>query len=47
MGQQEESVAIGMWMFSATSETFDAITRLEPDVALTSEAPLLRRWLEY
>jgi hypothetical protein len=40
-------VNLTMWMFSATVETFDAMRRLEPDVALTSEAPLVRRWLEY
>ena len=36
-----------IWMFSATVETFDAIERFEPAAVLTSEAPLMRRWLEY
>jgi hypothetical protein len=36
-----------VWMFSATSTTFDAIERLEPEAVLTSEAPLMRRWLSY
>ena len=36
-----------MWMFSATVEAFDAIEALRPTYVLTSEAPLVRRWLEY
>jgi hypothetical protein len=40
-------VELTIWMFSATVETFDAIERFEPEAVLTSEAPLLRRWLEY
>jgi hypothetical protein len=36
-----------LWMFSATAETFGAIARLEPDAVLTSEAPLLRRWIAW
>jgi|SoiMethySBSTD1v2_1073268.scaffolds.fasta_scaffold08713_14 hypothetical protein len=40
-------VELTIWMFSATVETFDAIERFEPAAVLTSEAPLLRRWLEY
>jgi len=36
-----------MWMFSATVEAFDAIETLRPTYILTSEAPLVRRWLEY
>lgn len=39
-------VAIGLWMFSATAETFDAIDRFQPDFVVTSEAPLVRRWLD-
>ena len=35
-----------LWMFSATGETFSAVERLEPDAVLTSEAPLMRRWIE-
>jgi hypothetical protein len=34
-------------MFSANVRTFDAIEQLEPDTVLTSEAPLMRRWLAY
>ncbi len=40
-------LSMTLWMFSANVETFDAIERLEPNAVLTSEAPLLRRWLEY
>lgn len=36
-----------LWMFSATVETFAAIEKFEPRAVLTSEAPLMRRWLEY
>lgn len=35
-----------LWMFSATSETFSAIERFQPEAVLTSEAPLVRRWIE-
>jgi len=35
-----------LWMFSATSETFSAIERFEPEAVLTSEAPLMRKWIE-
>ncbi len=38
-------LALTLWMFSATVETFGAIERLEPDAVLTSEAPLMRRWM--
>jgi hypothetical protein len=36
-----------LWMFSATVETFAAIERYEVESVLTSEAELMRRWLEY
>jgi hypothetical protein len=39
-------VDMTLWMFSATAEAFDAIERLDPDAVLTSEAPLMRRWIE-
>jgi hypothetical protein len=39
-------VDIGFFMFSATVETFAAIEQYEPYVVNTSEARLLRRWLE-
>ena len=35
------------WMFSATVETFAAIEQYEPDMVTTSEAQLMRRWLEH
>ena len=35
------------WMFSATEETFQAIEQYEPDMVDTSEARLMRRWLEH
>ena len=38
-------VDIVFWMFSATSETFEAIEQYEPDKIVTSEARLIRRWL--
>lgn len=39
-------VEIVFWMFSATSETFEAIQQYEPDKIVTSEARLMRRWLD-
>jgi hypothetical protein len=39
-------VDIVFWMFSATSETFEAIEQYEPDKVVTSEAQLMRRWLD-
>lgn len=39
-------VEIVFWMFSATSETFEAIQQYEPDKLVTSEARLMRRWLD-
>ncbi len=35
-----------LWMFSATVETFGAIEQYEPSMVVTSEARLMRRWLE-
>jgi hypothetical protein len=35
-----------MFMFSATTETFAAIRRYEPESVTTSEARLMRRWIE-
>jgi hypothetical protein len=35
------------WMFDATAETFAAIDRHEPVMVETSEARLMRGWLEY
>lgn len=40
------NVDIVFWMFSATSETFEAIEQYEPDKIVTSEARLMRRWLD-
>ena len=40
-------VDISMWMFQATAENFGAIERVEPRYVITSEAELMRRWLEY
>ncbi|MBL9014325.1 MAG: hypothetical protein JNL83_09115, partial [Myxococcales bacterium] len=39
-------VDIVFWMFSATTETFQAIRQYEPDKIVTSEARLMRRWLD-
>jgi hypothetical protein len=41
------NVELTIWMFSATVETFAAIEKFEPEAVLTSEAELMRRWLEY
>ncbi len=39
-------VELLFWMFSATTETFAAIEQYEPEMVVTSEAQLMRRWLE-
>ena len=39
-------VEVLFWMFSATVETFDAIEQYEPEMVVTSEARLMRRWLD-
>ena len=39
-------LAIGVFMFSATAETFAAIEQYAPTFVVTSEARLLRRWLQ-
>lgn len=48
--QYEAAISLGaeisMFMFSATVETFAAIEQYEPAHVVTSEARLLRRWLE-
>jgi hypothetical protein len=50
-GQYEAATSAGLdlvfWMFSATAETFAAIDRYEPAMVETSEARLMRGWLEY
>ncbi|MGE3543582.1 MAG: hypothetical protein AB7L28_06610 [Kofleriaceae bacterium] len=46
-GLLSQRVEIMFWMFSATVETFQAIEQYEPDWVGTSEASLMRRWLEY
>ncbi len=45
-GVRSTGAEIILWMFSATVETFDAIELLEPAMVGTSEARLMRRWLE-
>jgi len=40
------NVELLFWMFSATTETFAAIEQYEPEMVVTSEARLMRRWLE-
>ena len=37
--------AVGLWMFSAVPETYDAIEMFEPKWITTSEAKTLTRWL--
>jgi hypothetical protein len=39
-------VEVLFWMFSATVETFQAIEQYEPEMVVTSEAQLMRRWLD-
>jgi len=41
-----EGLRVGFWMFSATAEHFRAIASYGPDFIVTSEAPLLRAWME-
>jgi hypothetical protein len=38
---------LAVFMFSATEETFAVIERYEPKLIVTSEARLMRRWLDY
>jgi hypothetical protein len=45
-GILSQDVELMFWMFSATVETFAAIEQYEPKLVGTSEARLLRRWLE-
>lgn len=45
-GLLSEQVEVLFWTFSATVETFAAIEQYEPDWVGTSEANLMRRWLE-
>ena len=45
-GLLSSRIDVGFFMFSATVETFAAIEQYEPVVVNTSEASLLRRWLE-
>jgi hypothetical protein len=49
--QYEAAVSLGakiaVFMFSATSETFAVIEQYEPTLIVTSEARLMRRWLDY
>jgi hypothetical protein len=39
-------IDLALFMFSATAETFAAIEQYRPDIIVTSEARLFRRWLE-
>jgi hypothetical protein len=45
-GIRSSGAELVLWMFSATVETFDAIERYEPSAVVTSEARLMRRWLD-
>src|SRR6185503_8570185 len=49
--QYEAAVSLGaniaVFMFSATAETFSVIEQYEPSLIVTSEATLLRRWLDH
>ncbi len=45
-GLVSSGIEINFWMFSATIETFAAIEQYEPAMVVTSEASLIRRWLE-
>jgi hypothetical protein len=45
-GLLSQNVEVLFWMFSATVETFAAIEQYEPEMVVTSEANLMRRWLE-
>jgi hypothetical protein len=44
-GVLSSNVELLFWMFSATTETFAAIEQYEPEMVVTSEARLVRRWL--
>lgn len=44
--QRARKLETVFWMFSATVETFGAIEQYEPDWVGTSEARLMRRWLD-
>lgn len=44
-GVRSQGLEVMFWMFSATVETFAAIEQYEPEMVVTSEARLLRRWL--
>lgn len=39
-------IDLALFMFTATVETFDAVDRYEPQMIVTNEARLFRRWLE-
>jgi hypothetical protein len=43
---RSQNIDVLFWMFSATVETFAAIEQYEPKMVNTSEATLVRRWLE-
>lgn len=45
-GLLSSGIDIGFFMFSATEEHFAAIVQYEPEVVNTSEATLMRRWLD-
>lgn len=44
-GVTSAGIDVGVFMFSATVETFAVIEQYRPTVVVTSEARLLRRWL--
>lgn len=44
---QSADLELVFWMFEATAEIFAAIDRYEPAMIETSEARLMRGWLEY
>lgn len=46
-GLISSGIEVGFFMFSATVETFAAIEQYEPTIVNTSEATLMRRWLEH
>jgi hypothetical protein len=43
---RSQRIPLAVFMFSATSETFAVIEQYEPEFVVTSEARLLRRWLD-
>lgn len=45
-GLISQGIDIGVFMFSATVEHFAAIEQYEPKIVNTSEATLMRRWLD-